>query len=224
MRYLGVLVHNAVPLIGVLFFDWSAFTLLGLFWADSLFRLIFDLVRIAVHRQLTNDPAHRTGVPDHSGRRFEFIAAPTGRGSFLSQHARGAATVLAICAALLAGAHLILRKLGIPHDFDVMDFAGGAASVAAIGAAELLIDLRTIAERSFLWLQIRAGSLGIGLLVVTLLIGIPIAVWFRTITAAYVVLVIIRIGADWGEVFNDGYIARLWPEGWDRRLPPESTG
>lgn len=215
MRYLRVLVHNSVPLIGVLFFDWSVFTLLALFWCDSLFQAGFDLVRIAMHRRLTNDPAHSTGVPYHSGRRFQFISPPAGRGTFLSQHARSASKVLAICAVLLVVTHLILKRQGIAHDFDLEDFASGVASVAAIGAIELLIDLRTIGNRSFLWLQIRAGSRAIALLLVTLLIGIPIALWFRTVTAAYVVLVVVKIAADWGEVFYEGYIARLWPQGWD---------
>jgi uncharacterized protein DUF6498 len=215
MRYLSVLVHNSVPLIGVLFFDWSVFTLLSLFWFDGLLQTVFDLVRIAGHRRRTNDPAHRTGAPDHSARRFQWISTPPARGTYLSQHARMAFPVLAICAGGLVIAHLVLAKLGIAHDFDLRDFAAGAVAIAVIATIELLIDLRTIGNRSFLWLQIRAGSLGIGLLVLTLLFGIPIAIWFGTVTAAYVVLVVLKIAADCGEVFYDGYKARLWPKGWD---------
>jgi hypothetical protein len=216
MRYVSVLVHNSVPLIGVLVFEWPVLNLLALFWFDALMNAGFDSARIAVHRRMTKDPAHRTGIPDYSGRRFAFVGTAAGRGTYLQQQARSAYPVIALCGAGLLITHLVLARIGIQHDFDPLDFVHGAAMISAIAAIEFVIDLRTLHTRSFLWLQHRAGSLAIGLLVAALLVGIPVVFWFQTLTAAYVVLVLLKTAADCAGVMYDEQKARLWPAGWDR--------
>lgn len=217
MRYLSMVIHNAVPLVGVLLFEWSAFTLLALFWWDGFLVALLDSVRIAVHRRLTNDPAHRTGASDHSGRRFQWVSTPPGRGSYLRQHLRGASTILLICGAGLALTYTILTSMGIAVVFEPDDFARGAAALAAIALIELFADLRTLRTRSFLWLQIHVGSLAVGLLALTLLVGVPLAIWFHDVSAAFVVLVLLKILVDCAVVIYDDHKARLWPAGWDER-------
>ena len=212
MRYLSALVHNAVPLAGVLFFDWSVLNLLAVFWFDSLAQGLFDSMRIGAHRRLTNDPAHKTGAVDHSGRRFQWVGPPVGRGSFLAQHARSVYPVIAFCGAAL----VVLTTLNLAGEFDLQDFVYGAASVALLAAIEFIADLRHLGQHSFLWLQHRVGAHPISLLVVTLLVGVPVALWFGTMTAAYVMLVVIKTLADWGGIAHEDYSARHWPAGWDR--------
>jgi hypothetical protein len=203
VRYLRVLAHNAVPLAGVLFFEWPVFTLLALFWVDGFLRAVTDAVRIRAH------PSHRTGPPDYSGRRFDWVAPPPPKGTYLGRHVRSALSMLAIC-----GAGLLIAFSLIPGTFDVYDFAGGFAAAAVIAAIELASDLRTIGERSLLWLQHQTLSTPTSLLFVTLLVGIPIGIWFSTVTAAFVILVLLKTLADCGEVMWDEHKARLWPANW----------
>jgi len=47
------LLINAVPLIGVLYFEWSAINVLVLYWFENFLIAVFTCVRLAVHRRLT---------------------------------------------------------------------------------------------------------------------------------------------------------------------------
>jgi len=47
------LLINAVPLIGVRYFEWSAINVLVLYWFENFLIAVFTCVRLAVHRRLT---------------------------------------------------------------------------------------------------------------------------------------------------------------------------
>ena len=65
MRWLNllfVLAINAVPLVGVKYYDWSALTVVALYWVENLLVAVFTCARILLHRVLTRKRGHwRTG-------------------------------------------------------------------------------------------------------------------------------------------------------------------
>ncbi len=48
-----VLLINAVPLVGVLRYEWSAINVLVLYWFENVLVAVCTCIRIAVHRRLT---------------------------------------------------------------------------------------------------------------------------------------------------------------------------
>src|SRR3954447_239841 len=58
------LLVNAVPLVGVLYFDWSAINVLVLYWFENLLIAICTCIRLVVHRRWTR----KRGYWRHSNR------------------------------------------------------------------------------------------------------------------------------------------------------------
>lgn len=208
IRYVSVLLHNAIPLAGAIFFGWSAVMLLALFWCDNVLNSIFNVVRIVAYWQNSDEDLDKP-------HRFEWIGPKRTPIGLLSGFVRRALTALAFSAVVLIVAFVSFEKRGLAVRFDPRQLVVGVLATALIGIAELLIDLPSLRRRSFLWLEWRVWSSDPTLFLITLFLAIPVAIWFGTASAALVILVLINIAEDFASMAIENAKARLWPAGWD---------
>ncbi|GAA0708802.1 hypothetical protein GCM10009105_08690 [Dokdonella soli] len=57
-----VVLVDAVPLVGIVYFDWSVARCLIAFWGESMVQGVLVLARILIHRAMTHDSGYSTGV------------------------------------------------------------------------------------------------------------------------------------------------------------------
>jgi hypothetical protein len=82
-----ILATSLVPLAGVLWFGWSASTLLAVFWGETLLAGTANVVRIGLHRRLTRAQGHwRRHLQDSSKRAIGKIE-PQPETTFLAEYA-----------------------------------------------------------------------------------------------------------------------------------------
>jgi Family of unknown function (DUF6498) len=160
---------NLVPLAGVLWFGWSASTLLVVFWAETLLTGTANVVRIAVHRKLTRARGHwrqhlnentsykPTFGNDRSARPAEELQKET---TFLAEYA----TILYVFTlghGLFLGIFLVLLQQNwegdgpSPWGIDSTSLRYGLLAVAGFAIFELLYDLVSLGGQPFSWLKER---------------------------------------------------------------------
>jgi hypothetical protein len=141
------LLINAVPLVGVRWFGWSALNVLVLYWFENVLIAIGTSIRIAVHKALTRKSGYwrgnRLGIkvndkPVESGLLTEYMIASFG---FTAAHG-----------VFVVGIVFILRQ-NFPDQpmwrFSFEQAWHGALAIAAMLAVELAIDLTRIRSISF---------------------------------------------------------------------------
>jgi Family of unknown function (DUF6498) len=155
-----VLATSLVPLAGVLWFGWSASTLLFVFWAETLLTGTANVARIALHRRFTRARGHwRRQLDDSSGRSLG-KDPPKGETTFLAEYA----TVLYVFT--LAHGLFLMMFLTIldrnwmgarpsPWQIDGESFRNGVLAVAAFALLELLYDAMSLRQQLFSWLKTR---------------------------------------------------------------------
>jgi hypothetical protein len=157
-----VLATGLVPLAGVLWFGWSASTLLLVFWAETLLTGTANVVRIALHRRLTRTRGHwRRQLDDSSGRSFgKEKEKPKGETTFLAEYA----TILYVFT-LAHGLFLIFFLVVLnqnwtgvgpsPWKIDAESFRNGVLGVGAFALMEFLYDAFSLGQQPFSWLKTR---------------------------------------------------------------------
>lgn len=150
-RIAVVLVSNAIPLIGVLHYGWSATNVLVLYWLENLLVAVFTCLRIAAHCRLTHRRGHwRTdqlaSSPGAFGRKpvmlrdYALIA-------FVFTLAHG---IFVFCIAfLIASKH---ADSPMWH-FTFASLRQGALILLATLAIDFCIDLAGLRSRSFAWIK-----------------------------------------------------------------------
>lgn len=143
-----VLLVNAVPLIGIHRFGWSAANVLVLYWFENLLIAIGTCIRLVVHRRLTL----KKGYWRRSNRfGIEVNGAPVKTGP-IGEYAIGAFAFTLAHGAFVA---FIVAMIAQNHPDEPMwhvsreQVARGAAAIAAMLGVELLVDLGSIRARSF---------------------------------------------------------------------------
>lgn len=149
-----VLLVNAVSIVGVLYHDWSVASVLVLYWFENLLVAACTCIRIAVHRRLTRKRGHwrdsQLGISSN-GKPL--------RGGLLAEYATGAFVFTFAHGVFVA---IIVFALGHEHAddplwrFSLHQVGYGALVVAAMLAAELMVDLATLRSRSYAWMQEQA--------------------------------------------------------------------
>jgi hypothetical protein len=146
-----VLLVNAVPIVGVLRYGWSATNVLVLFWFENLLIAIFTCLRIALHRKLTRKRGYYRG-----GQVGVQVNGKTVKTGLLGEYA-----VMAFPFTLAHGVFVavIALMLAQNHADDPMwqlswvQVGRGVAIIAAMLAVEFLADLATLRSRSFAWMK-----------------------------------------------------------------------
>ena len=159
MRWLNllfVLAINSVPLVGVKYYDWSALTVVALYWVENLLVAVFTCARIALHRTLTHKRGHwRTG---QLGTKVN--DKPSGQGLF-GEYAT-IAFVFTLAHGIFVGAFIALASADHGDDpswaFSGEQLRRGAAWMAAAMTLEFVIDAATMRSRSFSWIKAYVGQ------------------------------------------------------------------
>ena len=152
-----IIAMNAVPLIGVLFFDWSIGTTLALFWAETLVLGTANVIRIVAHRRATRTRGHERTWQTGSARTLD--GPTTEPGSFLLSYG-----IVLYPFSIAHGVFLFVVLAMLSHhrpeaasnwsvDFETLGAA--LAVTTAIGLGELGLDLMAISEKPFSWLEKR---------------------------------------------------------------------
>jgi hypothetical protein len=150
-RVATVLISNAIPLVGVLHYGWSATNVLVLYWLENLFVAIFTCLRIGEHCRLTRRRGHwrkdqLASSPGEIGERPTlFRDYATISLAFTLAHG----TFVFAIALILAHRHADAAIWRFAFD----PFRDGALILACTLAIDFFVDLMGLRLRSFAWVR-----------------------------------------------------------------------
>lgn len=174
MRWLNllfVLLANAVPLVGIQRFGWSATTVLVLYWFENLLIAGFTCVRIAAHRAITRKRGHW-----RAGQLGLLVNGKPSTSGLLGEYAT-MAFVFTLAHGVFVGMIAVFAGNKHPDDpiwqFSVVQFRQGATWIAAILAVELAVDLAGMKSLSYAALksQVQARMGRIFVMHMTIILG-----------------------------------------------------
>jgi Family of unknown function (DUF6498) len=155
-----ILATSLVPLAGVLWFGWSASTLLAVFWAETLLSGTANVARIGLHRRLTRARGHWRRQLDDSSKRASGRNEPKPETTFLAEYAT-ILYVFTLAHGLFLGVFLMALNQNwhgegpSPWQIDADSFRNGILAVLGITVLELLYDLMSLGQQPFSWLKAR---------------------------------------------------------------------
>jgi hypothetical protein len=147
-----VLLINAVPIVGVLYYDWSATNVLVLYWFENLMIAIATSIRIVAHRVLTRKRGHwRRGTIGGINVNEKPI-----RSTLLSEYAL-VAFVFTLAHGLFVGVIAYMLTTEHPDDpmwqFSWLQLQRGIAAIGIMMGVELVVDIATMRSRPFAWIR-----------------------------------------------------------------------
>jgi hypothetical protein len=201
-----VLATNFVPLAGVLWFGWSASTLLLVFWAETLIAGTANVIRIALHRRMTRASGHwRRQLDDATRRAPGEKKAPKAESTFLAEYS----TILYVFT-LAHGLFLTFFLVVLdrnwtgegpsPWRIDGESLRNGVLAVTAFGFLELLYDASSLGRRPFSWLKTRVQvAIGrVGILHLVVIFGTFLMMRYETPMTLLAILVVLKALMDLG--------------------------
>lgn len=195
-----VLLINAVPLVGVLRYGWSAINVLVLYWFENLLIAVCTCIRIAVHRRLTR----KKGYWRASQLGIEVNDQPMKTG-LLGEYAVGAFVFTGAHGIFVGAIALILHENYPDQAMWQISFDQVVRGVLAIGAmlgVELAVDLAGIRQRSFAWMRAYVeGRMGrIIVMHLTIIVGMFVMAMTDSPMGILYVLIALKTLADLGGV------------------------
>jgi hypothetical protein len=176
-----------VPIYGVYQLGWSAATILVLFWLENLAGALVMLVRIALHRRLTRKRGHWMAEMTVNGVRKQ--------GTYFGQFAM-ISIIFTLAHGVFVGFFTFALGQNRPDDaawqFNLTAFGTGAWVIGALLALDLLVDLPSLKQRSFAWLEGVAGRRLIRVLVLHL--GLIFGMWAVGSSDKPMFLVLVLLG------------------------------
>lgn len=142
------LLINAVPLVGVLYFEWSAINVLVLYWLENLLIAVCTVVRLVMHRRWTR----KRGYWRRSNRLGINVNNRPAEIGLIGEYATGAFGFTLAHGIFVGAIVLIVRdnypdqamwQLSLPH------VGRGALAIAAFLGIELAVDLTRIRGATF---------------------------------------------------------------------------
>jgi Family of unknown function (DUF6498) len=143
---------NAVPGFGFLERQWSAGTVMALYWAETLLGALLVAARIDIHRRLTHKRGHYAVkkatqvLVNGKPAQLDFL------GSFL---------LMTMVFTLAEGVFLAVLIAQLPDDerIDLPTFFFGLQLIAAFLVAGFIIDFFTIRNQPFFWIHRISGAI-----------------------------------------------------------------
>jgi hypothetical protein len=159
---LFILALNAVPLVGVLSFGWSAATLLIVVWVEVLLVGVGNVARIWLHREWTKTRGHyRRHFNNRSpATLLEKSKRPVQSGTLLGEYAT-LAFVFTLGHGLFLGIILVLSSRNFTGDgpspwaIDITALERGILAVLGLTIFELFLDLAVLRRKPFYWVKER---------------------------------------------------------------------
>lgn len=215
-RVAQVLGLNAVPVAGYFGEGWSQGTALATYWVESLLVILFVSTRIALHRKWTRKAGHfRVATFTQQTREGRQQPGAVGSGSLLSSYL-GIAIPFTLVHGLFLGLLLFFflpQRFGTDAGVAVVDLGKGALGVLALLAVGFAIDLVSLRERSFRWLEIGTqNALGrIFVVHMTILFGMGAVAFFGAPGALFAVFAGLKTLFDLGGVLPHRELERQPP-------------
>ncbi|MEO6689700.1 MAG: DUF6498-containing protein [Dokdonella sp.] len=150
-RIVTVLISNAISIVGVLHYGWSATNVLVLYWLESLLIAVFTCLRIAAHCRLTHRKGHwregqLTPSPGNLGQR------PT----MLRDYAL-VAFVFTLAHGIFVIGLAFIFTMKHPDSpvwrFDSIAFRHGALLLLGVLAVDFCLDMTGMRTRPFAWVR-----------------------------------------------------------------------
>jgi hypothetical protein len=142
------LLVNAVPLVGVLYFDWSAINVLVLYWFENLLIAVCTCIRLVVHRRWTR----KRGYWRHSNRLGIKVNDKPAEMGLIGEYAIAAFAFTFGHGIFVGGIVLIMHENFTDQplwQLSLPQVTQGAIAIAAMLAIELVVDLTRIRGVSF---------------------------------------------------------------------------
>jgi hypothetical protein len=199
IHLIGVLVVNAIPVVGIIWLGWSAGTVLVLLWLETLMTALANLVRIRLHRVRSRRAGHweaPLGATEKAGRRGP---KPTyGRDYavvvfvFSGAHGLFLIAILFMAFANQLGGDREVWRVGLG------ELGRGVSYLALAIVADLGVELSGLGERSFYWLKHRVeATLGRVLaLHLAIIFGMLLMAKFETPLSLLAVFLGLKAGLD----------------------------
>ena len=217
INLLFVLAINAVPLVGVKYYDWSALTVVALYWLENLLVAIFTCARILLHRTLTRKRGHwRAGQLD-----TRVNQKSSGQGLF-GEYAT-MALVFTLGHGIFVSGFILIARQNFSNDplwaISGKQLLQGALWMSAAMTLEFVIDAATMRSRSFAWIKAYVGQRMGRVLVMHLTIIFGMWGMIKTESPIAVLYVLIAFKTLWDlSAIPDGAKAAALPA----QLPPWS--
>ena len=147
-----VLLVNAVPIVGVKYYGWSATNVFVLYWFENLLVAITTTIRILAHRAITRKRGHWR-VDDKAGIK---VNDKPYKSTLLGSYAL-VAFVFTLAHGIFVFAIAFMLTQNHPDDpiwqFSWPQLGRGIAVIAAMLGVELIIDIATMRNKSFAWIK-----------------------------------------------------------------------
>lgn len=196
-----ILATSLVPLAGVLWFGWSASTLLAVFWGETLLTGTANVLRIGLHRRLTRARGHWRPQLGDSSKRAAGKIEPEPETTFLAEYAT-ILYVFTLAHGLFLGVFLLILTRNRPSlwQIDAASFRSGILAVAGLTVLELLYDLLSLEQQPFAWLKARVQvALGrVVILHLVVIFGVFLMMRFETPMSFLGILVGLKSLTDLG--------------------------
>ena len=191
------LLINAVPLIGVLYFEWSAINVLVLYWFENLMIGFCTLIRLVLHRRWTR----KRGYWRHSNRLGIQVNNKPAEMGLIGEYATGTFG-FTLGHGIFVGAIAMIVHQNYPDQpmwqLSWAQVFRGAMAIAAFLGIELAIDLTRIRSASFAairdYAQARMGRIIV--LHLAIIFGMMGMAWSGSPMAVLYVLIGLKALAD----------------------------
>ncbi|MGH8174096.1 MAG: DUF6498-containing protein, partial [Rhodanobacteraceae bacterium] len=203
-----VLLINAVPIVGVLRYGWSAVNVLVLFWCENLLIAIFTCLRIWLHRKFSRKRGYLRG-----GQVGVQVNGKTVKTGLLGEYA-----VIAFPFTLAHGVFVGVITMIITQNhgddpmwhFSWVQLGRGVAIISAMLSIEFLFDLATLRSRSFAWMRdyMQRRTARVIVLHVAIIFGMFAMAMFNSPLGILYVLLGLKALAEVGGVFGQSAAAQ----------------
>ena len=191
------LLINAVPLIGVLYFEWSAINVLVLYWFENLMIGFCTLIRLVLHRRWTR----KRGYWRHSNRLGIQVNNKPAEMGLIGEYATGTFG-FTLGHGIFVGAIAMIVHQNYPDQpmwqLSWAQVFRGAMAIAAFLGIELALDLTRIRSASFAairdYAQARMGRIIV--LHLAIIFGMMGMAWSGSPMAVLYVLIGLKTLAD----------------------------